>query len=278
MIDDLSRSLRAILDDPGLATPFPELSAAQISFERPSETFAPAQTTVDLFLYDVRENVELRDNEPNVTRLNGQVAIRRPALRVACSYMVTAWPVGGVEPPLQEHRLLGQVLQVFAALPTIPPSFLQGVLVGQEPPLPLLAAQPNGLPNPSEFWTALGNRLRPSLTLTATAAVPVGAPVLAPAAITHEISLEQLDLPATEVRFFLIGGRVTNAASTAVPNATVLLVEPDLATTTDADGRFSLSNVSAGTFTLRVTIGAVSHEVTITVPAPIGSSYNVQLP
>jgi hypothetical protein len=278
MIDDLSRSLRAILDDPGLAAPFPELAAAQISFERPSETFNPAQTTVDLFLYAVRENVDLRDNQPNVTRLNGQVAIRRPPLRVDCSYLVTAWPVGGVEPSLQEHRLLSQVLQVFSALPTIPPGFLQGVLVGQEPPLPLLVAQSNGLSNPAEFWTALGNRLRAAFTLVATVAVPVGAPVLAPAAITHDVRLEQMDLPTTEVRFLQIGGRVTNAANAAVPGATVLLVEPDLGTTTDGDGRFRLGSVAAGTYTLRVTLGAVTQQVAITVPAPIGSSYNVQLP
>jgi len=278
MIDDLSRSLRAILDDPALATPFPELAAAQVSFDHPSETFNPAQTTIDLFLYAVSENVELRDNQPNVSRVNGQVAIRRPPLRVDCAYLVTAWPVGGIEPSLQEHRLLGQVLQVFAALPTIPPGFLQGVLVGQEPPLPLLAAQSNGLSNPPELWTSLGSRFRPSFTLTATVSVPIGAPVLAPAAITHEIRLEQIDLSATEIRFFQIGGHVTTAANAAVAGATVLLVEPDLGTTTDANGQFRLGSVAAGTFTLRVTLGAVTQQVTITVPAPLGSTYNVQLP
>jgi hypothetical protein len=191
---------------------------------------------------------------------------------------VTAWPVGGVEPALQEHRLLGQALQVFAALPTIPPGFLQGVLVGQEPPLPLLAAQADGPSNPAELWTSLGSRFRPSFSLTATVAVPVGAPVLAPAAITHEIHIEQTGLPGTEVQFFQIGGRVTNAANAAVAGATVLLVEPDLTTTTDADGRFRLGGVAAGTFTLHATLGASTQQVTITVPAPLGSTYNVQLP
>jgi hypothetical protein len=278
MIDDLSRSLRAILDDPGLAATFPDLAAAQISFEHPSETFNPSQTTVDLFLYGVRENVDLRDNQPNVTRLNGQVAVRRPALRVECSYLVTAWPVGGVEPALQEHRLLGQALQVLSALPTIPPGFLQGVLVGQEPPLPMLTAQSSSPSNPAELWTSLGSRFRPSFTLNATVAVPVGAPVLAPSAITHEVRIEQIGLPGTDVQFFQIGGRVTNAANAPVAGATVLLIEPDLGTTTDADGRFRLASVAAGTFTLRATLGAATQQVTITVPAPLGSSYNVKLP
>lgn len=277
MIDDLSRSLRAILDDPGLAGSFPELAAAQVSFERPTETFTPAQTTIDLFLYDLREDVELRSNEPTVSRTNGQVAIGRPPLRVACTYLVTAWPVGGIEPPLQEHRLLGQVLRVLSALPTIPTGFLQGALVGQPLPIPLEVAQADGLSNPADFWTALGNRLRPALTVTATVAVPVGVPAMVPAAITQAVRLEQLDRPATAVQFFRIGGRVTNAASAPVAGATVLLVEPGISTTTDAAGHFILGGVAAGTFTLRATLGAVTQEVTITVPAPIGSDYDVQL-
>jgi hypothetical protein len=112
----------------------------------------------------------------------------------------------------------------------------------------------------------------------ATVAVPVGAPVLTPAAITHEVRLGLIDPPVTEARFFQIAGRVTNAANAAVPGASVVLVEAGLAATTDADGQFQLSGMAAGTFTLRATLGAATQQVTITVPAAAGSNYNVQLP
>ena len=69
-IDDLSRTLRAILTQKGLPT---ELGSAQIVFDRPSETFNPQQTTVDLFLYDIREDSELRSNEEMIEHRNGQV-------------------------------------------------------------------------------------------------------------------------------------------------------------------------------------------------------------
>jgi hypothetical protein len=255
----------------------PELAAAQISLDRPSEIFVPGQTTVNLFLHDLRENVDLRDSTPAITSSNGQVSVARPPLRVACTYLVTAWPVGGPDLPLQEHRLLGQVLQVFAALPTIPAAFLQGALVGQEPPLPLLTAEAGGLRNPAEFWTALGNRLRPSLSVTATVAVPLGAPALVPAATTQRLGLQQLGLPATLIQVFGIGGRVTTATGEPVAGAAVLLVEPDLATTTDAGGRFRFHGVAAGAFTLRVTAGSTTREVAIAIPAPPGGSYDVQL-
>ncbi|HEX8557460.1 MAG TPA: Pvc16 family protein [Pyrinomonadaceae bacterium] len=193
MIRDLSLTLQAMLDDPALAARFPELAEAQVSFDRPSEKFAPPQPTIDLFLYDIRENVELRSNEPLVERRDGAAVIRRPPMRVACTYLVTAWPVGGAEPVLQEHRLLGQVLQVLAANPTIPPAYLVGSLAGQEPPLPLVTTQPEGLKNPSEFWTAVGNKLRPSVSVTVTVSLdPYAEPEAAPLVTTKGVVLEQM--------------------------------------------------------------------------------------
>ena len=49
MIRDLSETLQAILDDAALEKSFPELAAAQIAFERPSDQFSPSQTTINLF-------------------------------------------------------------------------------------------------------------------------------------------------------------------------------------------------------------------------------------
>ena len=74
MIDDLSQTLRTILTRGGKDP----LKSAQIVFDRPADPFAPQQTTVDLFLYDIREDVELRSNEPVFERINGQVITHRP--------------------------------------------------------------------------------------------------------------------------------------------------------------------------------------------------------
>lgn len=284
MIRDLSLTLRAILDDPGLATTFPELAAAQIAFDRPGEQFNPSQTTVDLFLYDIRENVDLRNNEPIVERLNGQVITHRPPLRTACSYLVTAWPVSGEEVALQEHRLLSQVLQVLSRYPTIPADFLQGSLKGQEPPLPMVTALVDPQKNLSEFWTALGNKLRPSLTVTVTISMDGLTPETAPMVITEKVLLgerispeeEEID-PATQEEFFRIGGQVTDAGNMPVEAATVTLVERGLSATTNAEGRYTLSMIASGAYTLRVQKDAAVKEVSITVPAPKGRNYNVQL-
>jgi hypothetical protein len=192
MIRDLSETLRAILDDPTLAEPFPELSAAQVVFDPPVESFNPAQTTVNLFLYDIRENTQLRSNESTLTRHNGRVSIQRPPLRVACSYLITAWPVGGTEPTLQEHQLLSQALFVLSRYPIIPSAFLRGKLVGQVPALPMIVAKSDGLKDPSEFWSALGNKLRPSITAMVTISLEVADPKFeeAPIVKSHDIRIE----------------------------------------------------------------------------------------
>lgn len=268
MIRDLSQTLETILTQPGLPA---ELAAARIMFDRPIEQFNPQQTTIDLFLYDIRENLELRDNAPEITRTNGQATIRRPPLRVACTYLVTAWPIGGTETVLQEHRLLSQVLQVLSRYPTIPEPFLQGSLRGQEPPLPILISSADGLKNPAEFWTALNSPLRASLAITVTIAMETFAPETAPLAITSELRLNQESV-------FQIGGRVTDNRDNPVEGLTVMLVEPNLTTTTDAAGDYRLSLPQAGTYTLRVQqTDGTSRDFAVTVPAISGRNYNLQL-
>lgn len=275
-----------MLDDPALAGRFPELAAAQVLFEPPVEQFKPAQTTLDLFLYDVRENMELRGSEPVIERTNGRVSIRRAPLRVACTYLVTAWPVGGAETVLQEHRLLSQVLQLLSGNPTIPAAYLQGGLRQQEPPLPLMTAKPDGLKDPAEFWTALGNRLRPSLSLKVTISLDVDEPEpkTAPVATSTELRIGERTSPregrlseATREETFRVGGRVTDAAGKPVAGADVGLPELGLRTTTDADGLYTLGGIRAGTYTLRAVEGTRAANIGLTLPAPAGSDFNVVL-
>jgi hypothetical protein len=210
-------------------------------------------------------------------RSNGQVTIRQPPLRIACSYLVTAWPVGGNESALQEHKLISQVLQVLAGYPTIPPSFLQGALVGQQPPLPMVALHPDALKNISEFWTSLGNKLRASVTVTVTVGMDVFAPVTGPMAITGKTTIGEINAAATRSNSYLIGGVVTDSSSATVADASVMLVELGLVSATGSDGRFTLGYMKAGSYTLRAKSGAKTRNVAITVPAAAGKNYDVQL-
>ncbi len=248
MIQDLSKTLRSILTQPGLPAP---LSSALIVFDRPSDPFTPAQSTVDMFLYDARENLELRTNELVIDRNNTQSVTHKPPLRLACSYLVTAWPVGGVDLALQEQQLLSQVLQTLAHYPTIPTNLLQGSMVGQTPPLPMVALHPDALKNLSEFWTSLGNKLRPSLTITVTISMPVFDDVVDFLVTTQTTTTTPATGPQGE-DLLQIGGRVFDQLAHGVTNALVDVLDAGLRTSTDSEGRFTFSRVPRGTHTVRV--------------------------
>lgn len=65
MIHNLSTTLKAVLDDISLPV---LVRDADVAFERPEDSYNPSTPTINLFLYDVRENTELRDNKPVIGR------------------------------------------------------------------------------------------------------------------------------------------------------------------------------------------------------------------
>lgn len=282
MIRDLSATLQAMLSDPTLKTTFPELSVAQVAFDRPDDQFKPSQTTVNLFLFNVHEDLELRSNEPVIERLNGQTITHNAPLRVACTYLVTAWPVGGTDLALQEHRLLAQMTQVFARYPKLPDVYLKGSLAGQTPPLPMMTAQAAEMSNPAEFWTAIGNRMHPSITIKVTIGLEIVQPVTAPMVTTEVFQLgvrsdpdQQQLLSDTQSAFFRIGGTVTRAG-VPVTGAVVSIAGSALTAQTGSDGRYVLDVMQSGPCTLHVVAGSDVKDLQLTIPIAAGSSYDVQ--
>jgi hypothetical protein len=137
---------------------------------------------IDLFLYDVRENRELRSTEWVIERRSNGVARSSPPLvRVDCSYLISAWPSEGTpQPALDEHHLLGEVMRALLRFPTLPAAVLQGTLAGQELPLPTAILQPGRLQSVGEFWQALGGKPKAVLNYTVTISVSPFEPVEAP--------------------------------------------------------------------------------------------------
>jgi hypothetical protein len=181
MIDDLDRTVEELLTRE-LAPALVE--QVDISFAAPDSDFPPSSVTlpaVDLFLYDVRENTELRSAAWIVERQferkpNGEIAERaikqRSPVRVDCSYLITAWSSeSSTTRALDEHRLLSEVMKVLLRHPTLPEVLLQGALKGQEPPLPATTLQPGRLQSVGEFWQALGGKPKAALNYTVTIGV-----------------------------------------------------------------------------------------------------------
>jgi hypothetical protein len=181
MIDDLDRTVEELLRRE-LAPALVE--QVGISFAAPDSEFPPSSVTlpaIDLFLYDIRENRELRNTEWIVDRQferqnNGAVTEkatrRRGPVRVDCSYLITAWSSeSSTTRALDEHRLLSEVMKVLLRFPILPEVLLQGSLKGQEPPLPSSTLQPGRLQSVGEFWQALGGKPKAALNYTVTIGV-----------------------------------------------------------------------------------------------------------
>lgn len=175
MFQDLDLTLKGILGD---AKPPAELRGAQPSFLTPERGYAPSENTVNLFLYDVKENRELRDPVPIVEQKGEAFIRRRPPLRVDCSYLVTAWSTAEKEVKVkEEHELLGAAFLWLSRFPTIPEEYLTGTLADQPFPPPTLVAQMDGTRNTAEFWSALGIPPRPCFNLVVTIAMDLGVEV-----------------------------------------------------------------------------------------------------
>lgn len=186
MLDDLDKTLEQLLK-----RNLPQSVAAQVAvtFAAPDSQFPPSTVkfpAIDLFLYDVRENRELRSNEWTLERRSDGTATKtHPPARVDCSYLITVWPSETSTTPAQdEHHVLGEVMKVLLRFPTIPAVLLQGSLQDQEPPLPTTGLQPGHLQSIAEFWQALGGKPKASLTYTVTIGVTSEAPVDAGVPVT----------------------------------------------------------------------------------------------
>jgi hypothetical protein len=179
MIDDLDKTLEALLKR---ELPASTVDRVAISFAAPDGEFPPAAVplpAINLFLYDVRENRELRSAEWIVDRRDHEKAFRqRPPVRVDCSYLVTVWPSSSIPNPAEdEHLILGQIMMVLLRYPIIPEVLLQGTLANQDPPLPAITIQPSELQSWGDFWQAIGSKPKVALTYKVTIGVPAAEPV-----------------------------------------------------------------------------------------------------
>jgi hypothetical protein len=177
-----------------------------ITFAPPDSQFPPQGVTlpaIDLFLYDVRENRELRTTEPLRERIQEDGVDRwvktRPPVRVDCSYLVTAWPRSTAPNPTEdEHRLLGEVLRVLLAHRRLPVP--TGSTWEQDLPIRALPAQEGRLQSVGEFWQALGGKAKGALDYKVTISVdlftpPVVAPTVLEKVLTMTPTVGKEDAP-----------------------------------------------------------------------------------
>jgi len=266
MIDDLDETIREMILKYGNFAP----DSVAITFEQPTGDWAASLTrpTINCYLYDVRENLELRSAEWTVERReNGQANKRIAPRRYDLSYIVSVWTQNQVP---DEHAILWRLLAVLANHPILPKEICQGEVARQPYPVQAKAALPSEVvANPPDLWGALENRIRPTIDYVVTLAMERDIIFTAPMVFTKRIEVRQRGLPETGEEILQIAGIVHGAGGEALPivGAEVTLLGIARMTRSDGFGRYSFANIPAGTYRVRVAAGQLVAEHTIVVPA-----------
>lgn len=278
MIADLDETIRKLLVD---EMPIKN-GEIDVKFDQPTREWSAKLTkpTVNLFLYDLRENNVLRQHQwQHAGNSNGRpdlARLKRTPYRIDCHYMLTTWAAE----PDDEHRLLTRCLMALFRFPVLPEDRLAGTL--QDPPFDIQAslARHDRLTNPAEVWSSLDNEMRPSVSYIITLALDPWSEVTGPAVRTLTLRTGQAeDLPekwqlAGGTTTVTIGGTVTRRQSPQA-NVDVALKGTGFVGTTDAQGHYTLAGMPPGDYTLVVwPAKGKPKEKKITVPGP---TYDVKM-
>ena len=271
MFHDLDEALRQLL-----IREIPiKNNEVEIAFDQPKREWSArlSRPTLNLFLYDMRENRKLRQSQEWFIEQNrdGTVTQRRQPARVDLRYMVSAW----AKEPDDEHNLLARTLMALFRQPHLPKDLLPESLKDQPAAVPLEVAQEDVLTSPSDVWNVMDNEMRPVIVLVVTLAIDPYTPMVTPLVRSREIrygqSAEPLEQKLIEGygtdAFWTIGGTIhTNRPLDALH---LKLVEQGLDVPIRDEGRFSIGRLKAGAYTLELVVdGGKPARHKINVPAP----------
>lgn len=270
LLDEAIRKL--ILAETGYAEP-----DVEVSFSRPTGDWAAQLThpVIDCYLYDIRENTELRSAEWSVDRgPNGYAARRIAPLRLDASYLITVWAPDHVA---DEHTMLWRVLQALATHEVLPEEYCGPELRDQPYPLRCKAGQINlAIDGLSGFWSGMGHPLHPSIHYVVTLAMERAAPIESRQVVTKQLNVRQEPGPAelTPEVILQIGGIVHDGRPSPSPlaGASVTLVETAQYAVTDHLGRYRFRSVPAGHYTLLAEHEGRRGEREIVVPLRSGDT------
>jgi hypothetical protein len=264
MIGELDETLKQILIKKGKLEP----AEIDVKFDTPDREWSASlsKPTVNLYLYDMRENHELRATDWTVEKSgNGMATKRKNAKRINLSYLVTVW-TKNIE---DQHRLLWRVMLTLFQYPTIPQELLTGQLAEQKYLVITSTAQPDGLFNsPADFWAALDNEIKPSFNYVAT--VPMDLDIASTSTIvsTRTFSLKSPDTAAEQMIGITGILHLKGKPEKVIAEAIIVAQEANMTARTNELGQYAFQRIPAGKHTIRIILpDKQTRELTINVPS-----------
>jgi hypothetical protein len=265
MLSDLDATIKELLKEAGGLGHAHVLPEVDISFEIPNREWSGSlnnRATVNCYLFDIHERRVLREDGWQIEGRGTRDSQRRmPPLFFELTYLITAW----TKEVQDEHLLLWRVLETLMDNPVLRAPYLQGELVNHEWPITTTVGQLEGvLKSPGEFWTALENHLKPSLSYVVT--------------LGRNRKPERTNAPpvlSTGIRLRLPEAAATTAFSIdelfGLPKGvkrsgiTVTVDGTNVQATSDESGRVQFPTLAIGRHMLRAEIAGTAYRRTIVI-------------
>ncbi|MEA2316586.1 MAG: hypothetical protein QOD44_775 [Solirubrobacteraceae bacterium] len=217
----------------------------EIAFDAPASDWSAKLTapTVNLFLYDLRENLAQSEATPRNVRVNGAAMAAPPPMRLEVTYAVTAW-TKAVE---DEHRLLSQVLAILFSHTSLPADLLAGRLAAASQLRAIETEVGRPKEEKADFWTSIGGRYKASIDYAIRLEVESGLMFTrGPEVRSQTMRLELDGVRRTMEELQRFGGVVRDASGEPVADAWVALPELGKMTSSDREGRFLFDGLRPG--------------------------------
>jgi hypothetical protein len=271
MLNTIHAALDTLLRNEGKIDAFD----VDVSFDVPSDAWVGSVTkpTIDLFLFDVSENTDKRETNPQLNVNGGRAERRMPPRRIDLWYMVSVLTTEVAD----EHELLWRVLAILLRYERFPSEVLPDSLRSLAPPMSARMATRDESPNLLDLWSALGAKPRPALCYVLTAPLDLALSIEAPLVLTRTARYRRMTLDAEIARDVgvQIGGTVRDAAGRPLASVRVVPRGSGMGAVTGLDGRYALHGLSEGRMTLRIVRdGGAPRDVEFDVP---GVSYDIVL-
>jgi hypothetical protein len=239
---DLDEALRTLLRRELEAHGF---EGVEIAFDAPASDWSAKLTapTVNLFLYDLRENLAQSEATPRNVRVNGAAMAAPPPMRLEVTYAVTAW-TKAVE---DEHRLLSQVLAILFSHTSLPADLLAGRLAAASQLRAIETEVGRPKEEKADFWTSIGGRYKASIDYAVRIEVESGLMFTRGPEVRSQTMRVELDgVRRTMEELQRFGGVVRDAGGVPVADAWVALPDLGKMTSSDREGRFLFDGLRPG--------------------------------
>jgi uncharacterized protein DUF4255 len=248
MFPELHDVLRDLIYDKGRI----ERNDVDVTFEVPTKEWADklVRPTLNLHLFELIENTDLRQAQFQTARNNGQAQVRAAPRRIDLRYVVSAFTTNSED----ALRLLWHVLAVLMRTPEIDASLFKTDAV-LEAPVVTRVAQPDSGVKLLDVWSALSNEPRPAFCYVVTLPVDLQLEFQYDFVLGRTYTYRNGRRNANSVvdtRSF-VRGTVRDPAGKPLPDVLVSsLEEPRASARTDPSGAFTLRTRSSGKIAIRM--------------------------